>query len=382
MGTVTKVISESAININLLLRKRGESLPFEKGGQEGFMNIKSLIRRSLAGAYYYAGLYRRAHRGKVLILAYHRVLADDDPKGAVQPGMYVNRSVFERQVAFLKTEYEVISFNTLLQFWENRTFDLRKKYCVVTFDDGWLDNYRHAYPVLKKYRLPATIFLPTAYIGTNRWFWPDSFAYFLGRDRLTHLDAEARKRLFDLLRNFSGAIPSADDNLFSVDALNKLIESLKGRSPEDLEKLIQEISGVLSQPLPSERVFLNWEEVREMSRHGISFGSHSSNHLILTGLPSGRIRHELEGSQRILKEKGLNYLPVFCYPNGNSSEAVRKAVREAGYRAAVGGAGLEEIRPKDIFNIRRIGVHNDISRTVPLFSWHVSDLRRKLKPVI
>lgn len=333
--------------------------------------IKSVLRRSLAGAYYYSGLHHRAHRGKVLILAYHRVLADGDPKEAVQPGMYVNRSVFEKQMVFLKTNYEVISFDALLQLWENRTFDRSRKYCVVTFDDGWLDNYRHAFPVLKKYRLPATIFLPTAYIGTNRWFWPDSLAYFLGRDPLSRLDGGARKRLFNLLRDFSGAIPPADDHLFSVEALDRLIESLKGRSPEDLEKLIQEISSALDRPLPAERLFLNWEEVREMSHHGVSFGSHSSNHLILTQLPFDRVRHELEGSQRILKEKGLNDLPVFCYPNGNSSEAVRRAVSEAGYRAAVGGAGLEEIRPKDLFKIRRIGIHNDISRTVPLFSWRI-----------
>ena len=79
-------------------------------------SIKSILRQS-AAAYYCSGLRHLAHRGKVIILIYHRVPEDGHPN-FVQPGMYVKASVFERHIAFLKAHYEVISFHKLLEMWE------------------------------------------------------------------------------------------------------------------------------------------------------------------------------------------------------------------------------------------------------------------------
>ena len=93
--------------------------------------------------------------------------------------MYVSKDVFEMQMQFLKEHFTVVSFGELLDLWTQKTYDQSKRYCVITFDDGWLDNYIYAYPVLKKYEIPATIFLPTAFVGTNKWFWPDKIGFIL-----------------------------------------------------------------------------------------------------------------------------------------------------------------------------------------------------------
>lgn len=113
-----------------------------------------------------------------MVLAYHRVLTNDDlRRQSVQPGMYVLDTVFEQQMMFVKQNFTVLSLQDLLGLWKGDVWDEHARYCVITFDDGWLDNYRHAYPVLKRLCLPATIFLPTDYVGSDEWFWPDQLAF-------------------------------------------------------------------------------------------------------------------------------------------------------------------------------------------------------------
>jgi UDP-2,3-diacylglucosamine pyrophosphatase LpxH len=77
--------------------------------------------------------------------------------------------------------FTVLSLNELLERWRTDQLDASKAYCVITFDDGWQDNYQYAFPVLKHYGLPATIFLATDFIGTDRWFWPDQHHQILDR---------------------------------------------------------------------------------------------------------------------------------------------------------------------------------------------------------
>jgi hypothetical protein len=136
--------------------------------------MKSAVRQILGSSVYYSGLYRNLLRGKTIILAYHRVLSKREmDEMYIQPGMYVSQDVFEKQMQFLKEYFTVVSFGELLDLWKQKTYDPNKRYCVITFGDGWLDNYLYTFSVLKKYQIPATIFLPTNYVGTNDWFWPD-----------------------------------------------------------------------------------------------------------------------------------------------------------------------------------------------------------------
>src|SRR5262249_36518048 len=115
------------------------------------LHFKSTVRRGLASIYNLTGLCRARHRGKVLILMYHRVLPEAElQKRYVQPGMYVLNHVFEEHVQFLQEQFQVLSFNELLDHWNKKEWDPRRLYCVITFDDGWLDNYLYAYPILRE----------------------------------------------------------------------------------------------------------------------------------------------------------------------------------------------------------------------------------------
>ena len=127
--------------------------------------------------------------------------------------------------------------------------------------------------------------------------------------------------------------------------------------------------------VPRERAVVGWDEVAEMAQHGISFGSHSATHAILTTATARELKNEIDDSFRVLRERSGNCVPVFCYPNGTYSDEVVGRVKAAGYIGAVTtDFGWETRMPRDLFRLRRVGIHNDIARTTPLFAFHMSGL--------
>lgn len=335
--------------------------------------IKSLLRTSVAEALYVSNLHRARHKGKVTILTYHRVLSRDDlRKQWVQPGMYVETGVFEQHVRFLREHFDVLSFHELLARWQGRDWDDDRRYCVITFDDGWLDNYQNAYPILRKYRLPATIFLPTNFVGTTEWFWPEKVSC-LVREMLNSEEKRHWKgsRVLNQFLNLDETrIHAVSQGETARQAFaDDIIEQCKNLSPEIITQFVSALVSELQFALPQERVLINWEEVAHMSGDEIAFGSHSCSHRILTKLPMDEVRAELVGSQRLLRDRTKSYVPVFCYPNGNSNADIQTLVQECGYQAATGvRSGVEGRRPDNKFELRRVSIHNDMTATVPMYS--------------
>lgn len=309
------------------------------------------------------------------MLMYHRVLAQKEvSRQSVQPGMYVLDNVFAQHMSFLKENFTLLSLRQLLDLWQSGTWNARARYCVVTFDDGWLDNYRYAYPVLKQYGIPATIFLPTDYVGSDRWFWPDQLALLfknLNTRKMTPDVAREIGKVFaeDLEGRGAPIIEAMERGELVTD---RVIEQCKHLPIERIHALVAGLAARLHVSLPQERVIMNWDEVREMSQGGVSFGSHSCSHRILPTITSSDVSVELTKSRQVLLEQGVNYVPVFCYPNGNSNERIQRQVQASGYEAACSvRMGVEGSTPENKYAIRRVGIHNDITNTIPLFSWRV-----------
>ncbi len=315
----------------------------------------------MAGMYYGTGRFKTRLRGRVVILAYHRVLTQKDLAAHfVQPGMYVLADVFESQMRFVREHFCLLSIGELFQRWKSGGLDERSRYCVITFDDGWLDNYVYAYPVLRRLGIPATIFLPTRFVGTDEWFWPDKLAYLLRCSRP------------------NGTPPGAEGTEW-ITHVEDVIARWKRMTGAAIETALSEMSRTLGVSVPRERAVVGWEEVAEMARNGISFGSHSATHAILTNVTREELRREVDESLRVLQDRSGNCIPVFCYPNGAYTDEVAEQVRAAGYVGAVTtNFGWETAIPSDFFRVRRIAVHNDISHTTPLFAFHLSGLNHLL----
>jgi peptidoglycan/xylan/chitin deacetylase (PgdA/CDA1 family) len=307
--------------------------------------------RSAAAGVYWSSRHLLSHvTGKVVILMYHRVLPRADVDSTfVQPGMYVTPETFERHLQFLTSHFELLTFRELLAKWDFGDWNDRARYCAITFDDGWVDNYRYAWPLLRTYRAPATIFLPTSVIGSESRLWFDHLA-----EVLTHRNQGSR------------------------DDWDAMIERAKLLSDAERTALIHGFASD-TDGTTGGRHFMTWDEVEEMSRHGIAFGSHSKSHANLTRLDEAALAEELGGSLDALRRRPINHVPVLAYPNGNCTRKVARAAQAAGYRAAVTvRRGLEQSFPLDRFRLKRINVHEDVSRSASTFALHIG--RQSLTP--
>jgi peptidoglycan/xylan/chitin deacetylase (PgdA/CDA1 family) len=112
------------------------------------------------------GRATRSLRQRALVLMYHRVLNDAAVPDDIDPGMYVTHSTFERHLEHLSANHDVVGFDAFRRWLLGETTFPRIP-CVITFDDGWADNYTEAFPLLRRYGLPATIFLATGLVGTT-----------------------------------------------------------------------------------------------------------------------------------------------------------------------------------------------------------------------
>lgn len=340
--------------------------------------VKSILRRGLARFCDVSHIALSCLQGKLLILTYHRVFPEEVRRPAfVQPGMYVTSDVFEKQMAFLKEHFCILTFPELMEHWERKDWDPKRRYCIVTFDDGWLDNYLHAYPILKKWSIPATLFLPTGFIGTDQWFWPERIGFLL-ESLFTREKKDKEERVASLGERYDwigevGGGPVAEQ-------IDRAIGRCKEGSETEIEGLIDRLQAALGISFPQERVIMNWNEVEEMSRNQIAFGSHSVTHRILTQLPEAEIRIELERSLQDLRRNGVNRVAVFCYPNGNYSRTMSNLLEKTGYEAAVSTRfGFGSFHPEERYEMRRINIHNEISKTTALFAFHLCGFNHGVK---
>jgi peptidoglycan/xylan/chitin deacetylase (PgdA/CDA1 family) len=283
--------------------------------------------------------------------------------------MYVERRVFELQMRFLRATFDVVPLARLFELWSNGRLDPLRRYCVVTFDDGWRDNYLYAFPILRSLRLPATIFLATDRVGTAGGFWPDALAHLLKQGDVGML----RLALNGSRDGRHQRLPTSTE-----DRVDRVIQEWKALPEEAIHARLDEMSRHSGIALPRERVLMSWDEVTEMSRAGITFGSHSRTHRILTRLRAAEREEEISGSLSTLRMRDANHVPVFCYPNGDHDAEVRRTVEAGGYIGAVTtDAGWVEGIPHDRFALPRIGLHDDISSTLPLFTFRVAGLDRR-----
>lgn len=338
-----------------------------------------MAKRIIASAFFHSGLVskklKRLSKDHSLTLMYHRILPSEETLKGVQAGMFVEPDTLEMHIRFLKKRFTVAPLSAFLKPGRSKSGELNSRpVCFLTFDDGWGDFYKYAFPIFVKHQVPATVFLPTDFIGTNSLFWTDRLAQLLlnwevVREANTGLSPPKKNLVVNTLQMLRGR---------KEIWLDSAIELLKGYTKDEVERALAELSECWNIDQQFEgRVFLSWAEVKEMRQSGlISYGSHTAKHIILTQTNEQEIRDELERSKRELVERRVvtpSFLP-FCYPNGNHSERVARMVKKAGYQLAVTTIRGWNRSIVDRFKLRRIGVHQDVAFNMAMYGCRVAGL--------
>lgn len=346
------------------------------------MSLREFKRKLIKNAFSFffsTGLLRRYEndrlRCRAVVLMYHRVLAPEEAISSdSHNAIIVHTSTFEKQMQYLKANYRLLSLDRFLFHLDNGV-PFESKSCLITFDDGWRDNYLNAYPILKKLQIPAVIFLPAGFIGSDRLFWQERLSHLLkyiaahgeiDRSAVAGQFPESKARLVSLLTS-QREITKAE--------VSSLVGEFKAYSQNTIETILDGLTGLLPEDFHRARqnAFLSWNEINEMAQNQIDFGAHSVNHTILT-VDQHTATHEIAQSKRIIENQTGKPVQVFSYPNGNYSEETVQAVRECGYNAAFSTAAGSVSATDNPYTIKRYNLHENISYTIPLFSARINGL--------
>lgn len=325
--------------------------------------LKAAAKSLLRSAALVAGPHRWRRGPCLLVLTYHRVLPLDHPdRASEQPGMLVTSEQLAMHFETLSQHFAPVH----LDGWLGAAREGEPppgRSLAVTFDDGWRDNYDHAFPVIKAAQMPVTLFLVTDLVGSRYAFWPNRLARLLKAwrpDFSRRLDEQTKQELVTL------GVPL---ELAGEEATPELIDAVIGRckvaSDARLHELLDQVEAVLpGRPAGGERDLLDWDEIREMADSGlVRFGSHTRRHTRLRDdLADEQLEDEIAGSRRILEERLSRTATLFCYPNGDCSARAYASVAGA-YKGAVSTQRGWHRPGMDPYLVRRIGVHGDVSRT-------------------
>jgi len=310
--------------------------------------LKLLLKRGAAIALSATGildvLWNREPSWRILM--YHRVIDPETLDYPIQAGMYVRPKTFQMHCEFLKKHANVISVDALVKSVLSGK-SLPKRTVALTFDDGWRDNLENAFPILKSLDLPATVFLPTKFIGTDNRFWTDEIA-------------RALRVYPERFKPYLPAIPLPEEEKLEI-ILNSLFEISRDEREKAVSSLIADL------PPPTRREFLNWGEVQQLSSLRIFVGSHSHSHEQFLDLQEEETDQEFKLSREILQNQSALSSDLFVFPRGSHDSSMATQALQHGYLATLGVSKKQSITPgSPVFP--RTGIHHDISFTESLFA--------------
>lgn len=275
------------------------------------------------------------------ILVYHRVLPAPDPF-AIDAITTID---FERQVSALSASFRLITMDQLAT--ELRAGMIGPNSVCITFDDGYRDNFEYAFPILKKYNAPATIFLASNFIGTKERIWHD--------DVLSALKYATRDRLEFAEAGIADYAIRTDEERSTV--AFKLLLWLKQFSHQARDDYVAQLfERCRVKHAESTRLMLNWQEVRFMLKNGFAFGAHTKSHPILSRLSDAEIESEIADSKSAIERAIDVPVSTFAYPNGKAgdfNETCKLALLKAGFTCAVTTLAGANSVSKDPFELHR-----------------------------
>jgi len=271
---------------------------------------------------HFRGMSRSGHG--ITILAYHDI----------SEGKYlylsVPEKVFQMHIEFLlKNKYHVISLKRAVMMLKTGE-RIPKKTVVITFDDGYKSMFTTVFPLVKKNQIPITIFLSVEPLITGRPLFVDALTFVFENTLEKKLD----------LTSFGLQQYSLDIDSERLKAISDIDQYGKRTSNESKEQILAAVFSALKIDREDSRLknlMLNWNEVKEMHKHGVTFGAHTVSHPNLTNISEEEARTELSESKKIIEKNIGENVDFFAYPYGSRDSynlKIRTMVEESDFTAA------------------------------------------------
>jgi peptidoglycan/xylan/chitin deacetylase (PgdA/CDA1 family) len=261
---------------------------------------------------------------------------------------------FADQIRFCKSHLDIITPKDLPQVVSSQ----KGRYALITFDDGYRDNYESAFPILKAESVPATFFVASGFLDAPRLAWWDEIAWMIRTSRRrsvalkdwlsapVHLDEPDRELAVRALLRAYKAAP--------VDAVSQYLDA------------IGEATGSGRCPIDADCLWMTWDMLREMRVAGMTIGGHTIGHVLLANASAERQREEILGCCRRLSDEIGEPTRYFSYPVGGRrsfTSVTRDCLREAGIQYAFSDyGGFRRFSDWDDFDIQRVPVEADMTR--------------------
>jgi peptidoglycan/xylan/chitin deacetylase (PgdA/CDA1 family) len=316
------------------------------------MNITStkyLAKRLISNAAYLSGIIRRRRsQAGLLILMFHKI--NDNPDTLP---LTLKTNLFEKLILEIKKHHDIIPIETV-RLDQKDILQSNGLKVALTFDDGYLDNYTNAFPILNKHKIPATIYLSTDHIDGKRVFWYEQISHAI-------LMSNQSALMLDDIGYGNHRLESVFDRTNALHHLNTTLKDLKEDQRSNIASLILKRSGAENTFKSSE--MLDWDIIRKMHKCGINFGSHTITHPILSKETRTRIQYEVGESKLIIERELGEPVISFAYPNGTPADfndTVIAMVKNAGYiNACTTVNGINTV-DTPIHTLCRVNISNEI----------------------
>lgn len=277
--------------------------------------------------------------GKLSIFIFHRVLPEADPLLPFEP----SADDFDWMVRFISRAFTVLPLSEAASRLKSGT--LPPAAATITFDDGYADNLLVAWPILKRYQVPATFFIATAFLEGGRMWNDDVIEAF----RLTTND-ELDLSEFDLgIHQLNGAASR-------VKGYEAVLGKLKYFEHKLRSEIAAEIASRCGVPKIAE-LMMTHRQLRQLHDEGAEIGGHTRTHPILERLDDSAALQEIESGKQELEALLGTAVRVFAYPNGvpgrDCSARHAEMARQAGFEAAVSTRQACATPASDIFQLPR-----------------------------
>jgi peptidoglycan/xylan/chitin deacetylase (PgdA/CDA1 family) len=288
------------------------------------------------------------HKPRILIFTYHRVL----PEITFNPfDTVISLKAFNKQINFLAQKYAIISLKDAVKQLTHGQLNTKMQ-IVLSFDDGYRDNYEIVYPILKKMGIPAVFFIIANYINSNSLLWDVEIAKILSENRKRNKVKIANQIIKESI------FQSRDAYIISV---IKKIKALTHRVRQEVLDSIREYRDRNEMTGYWDNCFMSWDNLKIIAENGIEIGSHGLNHYSLSMLPLEDAIYEINQSKKIIEHHINSKCSHFAFPygaRGDFNETLIDYIRQAGYQSCLLNIQGYNRITNDLFRLKRFIVND------------------------